>query len=91
MKYFFRIVIFCPETLPVTICETEKADALYDEFVGTPIFVVPSGGKNKLKVWPPMKSSDDVILQGISFDESCADIVLSNAGVFIYNHSQKTR
>lgn len=75
-----RVVIFKTDSLPVTICETVHADSIYNDYLGTKMLAVPSGGPQRLSVWPELQPADDIILKGVSENECCADIVLSNAG-----------
>ncbi|XP_039285095.1 nitric oxide-associated protein 1 [Nilaparvata lugens] len=75
-----RMVIFKTDSLPVTICKTEHADAIYNDYLGTAMLAVPCGGPDRLAVWPRLQPADEIVLKGVSERECCADIVLSNAG-----------
>lgn len=72
--------MFCSNELPITICKTEDAQELYDLFLGTEVFSVPSGSKDRLDKWPKLKSGTEIKVSGEDLDFACADIILSNAG-----------
>lgn len=77
-----RFTVFASNNLPVTICSTTQADELYKNLLGTEMFQVPIGNKERLQKWPNLEAADDIKLRGIDWDECCADIVLSSAGNF---------
>lgn len=79
---FVRLTVFCSSTLPITLCNTEDADELYNEFLGTELLEVPKGTSDRLQCWPKLKASEELIkLQSKEKFVACRDIVLSNAGI----------
>ncbi|XP_025836948.1 nitric oxide-associated protein 1 [Agrilus planipennis] len=74
------LTIFRSEHLPITVCKTEDAEELYETFVGTEMLSVPEGTDQRLREWPGLKAGDSMTIDGIHWDVSCGDIVLSNAG-----------
>lgn len=77
-----RFTVFTSENLPITICETSNADEIYREFLGTEMFKVPVGNKERLSKWPALEAGDLITLKGQDWEVSCADVVLSNAGIY---------
>ncbi|XP_017781920.1 PREDICTED: nitric oxide-associated protein 1 [Nicrophorus vespilloides] len=76
-----RFTVFCSSSLPITVCQTTEADRIYEDFVGTEVFAVPSGNPERLRLWRGLQPSKrDFTVSGIDRDYSCADVVLSNAG-----------
>lgn len=78
------MTVFSAKSLPVTICERDDAEVIYKYYVGTPVLKVPSGNKARLEKWPGLKSADEFSIKGISRKESCADVVLTSAGMIMY-------
>lgn len=74
-----RFTIFCSENLPITVVNTEDADEVYDTFVGTELFAVPSGGYERLKNWPGLEHKQ-FEFSGEGPKLCCGDIVLSSVG-----------
>ncbi|XP_053601970.1 nitric oxide-associated protein 1 [Plodia interpunctella] len=75
-----RLTVFCSESLPITVVKTEDADEIYEAFVGTELFAVPSGGAERLKNWPGLqKGNDDFEFVGEGPKFCCGDVVLSSA------------
>lgn len=78
---FVRFTVFSAHTLPITVCNMEDANEVYEKLLGTYLFAVPCGNKERLSKWPGLSSYKEPIrLTGISEKTSCADIVLSSAG-----------
>lgn len=78
---FVRFTVFSASTLPITICDLEDADEVYERLLGTHLFAVPCGSKERLSKWPGLSCYKEPIqLTGINDKTSCADIVLSSAG-----------
>lgn len=78
---FVRFTVFSAHTLPITVCNTEDADEVYEKLLGTHLFAVPCGSIERLSKWPGLSSYKNPIqLTGINEKTSCADIVLSSAG-----------
>ncbi|GJQ75776.1 hypothetical protein Trydic_g17847 [Trypoxylus dichotomus] len=77
---FARFTVFRSSALPITICKTDIADALYDEFLGTEFLRVPTGNSQRLAFWPGLKSTREFTVKGIHKDYCCADVVLSSSG-----------
>lgn len=74
-----RFTVFCSESLPITVTQTEDADDVYKNFVGTELFAVPSGGEERLKSWPGLKKCPNVMkFYGEGPKTCCGDIVLSS-------------
>ncbi|XP_063829933.1 nitric oxide-associated protein 1 [Ostrinia nubilalis] len=74
-----RFTIFCAESLPITVTRTEDADELYDRFVGTELFAVPTGGAKRLSNWPGLEKKREVFeFEGEGPKMCCGDIVLSS-------------
>lgn len=78
---FVRFTVFSAHTLPITVCNTEDADEVYEKLLGTYLLAVPCGSIERLSKWPGLSSYKNPIqLTGINEKTSCADIVLSSAG-----------
>lgn len=78
---FVRFTVFSAHTLPITVCHMEDADDVYEELLGSHLFAVPCGSRERLSKWPGLSCYDKPIqLTGINDKISCADIVLSSAG-----------
>ncbi|XP_041974710.1 nitric oxide-associated protein 1 [Aricia agestis] len=74
-----RLTIFCSENLPITVVKTEDAENVYDEFVGTELFAVPSGDETRLRNWPKLeKCKEDMEFTGEGPKLCCGDVVLSS-------------
>ncbi|XP_050357336.1 nitric oxide-associated protein 1 [Nymphalis io] len=74
-----RFTIFCSENLPITVVKTEEADEIYNNFVGTELFAVPTGDSERLKNWPGLqKKHDNIQFTGEGPKLCCGDIVLSS-------------
>lgn len=81
---FVWLTVFAPESLPLTIAKTEDIEEIYNELLGTDVLKVPSGGQDRLKLWPQLLSKD-VTISGESYQETAADLVLSSAGMIQTN------
>lgn len=79
-KSFARFTVFSSSSLPITICQTDIADELYREFLGSKFFAVPTGNSDRLKFWPGLKTSKDFTVTGVDKNYACADVVLSSSG-----------
>lgn len=78
---FVRFTVFSAHTLPITVCNMEYANEVYEKLLGTYLFAVPCGNEERLSKWPGLSSYKEPIrLTGINEKTSCADIVLSSAG-----------
>lgn len=76
-----RFTIFCSMSLPITVVKTEMADEIYDKFVGSELFAVPSGGSERLRNWPGLSRHEkDLEFKGEGPKACCGDIVLSSIG-----------
>lgn len=76
-----RYTIFSSETLPITVVNTEYANEIYDKFLGTELFAVPSGGEERLNTWPGLTKRVELFeFTGEGFRVCCGDIVLSSIG-----------
>lgn len=78
---FVRFTVFSASTLPITVCDFNDADEIYEKLLGTHLFAVPCGSSKRLEKWPGLSCYKKPIqLTGIDHKTSCADIVLSSAG-----------
>jgi nitric oxide-associated protein 1 len=77
-----RVVVFSSLELPVTICETEYADELYENFLGSELFGVPMDtGEERLAKWPRLEAKHDkIVIEGVEKHITACDILLSSAG-----------
>ncbi|XP_045510502.1 nitric oxide-associated protein 1 [Colias croceus] len=73
-----RFTIFCSECLPITVVKTDDADEVYEKFVGTELFAVPTGDMERLKKWPGLKRGSVLEFTGEGPKLCCGDIVLSS-------------
>ncbi|XP_001599126.2 nitric oxide-associated protein 1 [Nasonia vitripennis] len=76
---FIRCTVFASNKLPITICEVEDSELVYNELLHTEAFVVPMNNPERLKMWPELKSKDFETI-GVGHKESVSDVVLSSAG-----------
>lgn len=72
------LTIFASRYLPVNIVYTEQARKFYQMHLGTEMLAVPIGGQERLEQWPKLLPNE-MTLECIGWEESCADVVLSNA------------
>nr|CAD7460474.1 unnamed protein product [Timema tahoe] len=78
-----KFTVFAAGSLPITVCRITDADYLYSELLGSELLAVPSGGSARLQGWPGLSSVPHTLqVNGLSWTESCADIVLSSAGFY---------
>ncbi|KAL1132191.1 hypothetical protein AAG570_010148 [Ranatra chinensis] len=75
-----RLTVFASNGLPITVCTTENAENVYNSLIGTQFMAVPQGGQARLEKWPHLRPGLPINVCGISWKESCLDIVLSSAG-----------
>lgn len=76
-----RFTIFCSENLPITVLKTDVVDEIYDKFIGSELFAVPSGGLERLENWPGItRYSKEFKFNGEGPKACCGDIVLSSIG-----------
>lgn len=76
-----RFTIFCSECLPITVTKTEDAEEVYEKFLGTELFVVPTGGVERLKRWPGLKKyKENLEFLGEGPKICSGDIVMSSIG-----------
>lgn len=74
-----RFTIFCSENLPITVVKSEDAHEVYEKFVGTELFAVPSGECDRLDIWPGLKMYEtDLQFTGEGPRICCGDVVLSS-------------
>lgn len=50
-----RVTVFASDRLPVNIVQTEAADRVYADLVGTEVLAVPIGGAERLARWPALE------------------------------------
>ncbi|GBP77407.1 Nitric oxide-associated protein 1 [Eumeta japonica] len=76
-----RFTVFCSNELPITITKTEDACEIYEAFLGTDLFGVPIGGKQRLSNWPGLQCHPTVLeFNGEGPKVCCGDLVLSTIG-----------
>lgn len=78
----FRLTVFASEHIPINIVETVEASAFYRQYLGSSLLGIPIGIEERLLHWPVLKPKDMRTL-GTGQRQSCADVVLSSAGMFI--------
>lgn len=71
--------VFASHYLPIHVVHTEEANRFYETYVGTDMLGVPIGGQTRLEQWPRL-TPKEIVLDGVNWNQSCADIVLSTAG-----------
>lgn len=77
------MAVFSSNHLPVTIVQTEEAEDVYKQLLGSELLAVPCGGPQRLSDWPGLQAKEDPIeVKGLGWQECCADIILSSAGKF---------
>lgn len=75
-----RVAVFSSYHLPVTIVQTEEAEDVYKQLLGTELMAVPCGGPQRLAEWPGLQATEPIQVKGLGWEECCADFVLSSAG-----------
>ncbi len=55
---FIRATVYASSELPIMIVNTDEADAVYNELLGSEFLGVPVGDDERLKCWPGLTSSD---------------------------------
>ncbi|XP_035784238.1 nitric oxide-associated protein 1-like [Anopheles albimanus] len=76
-----RVMVYAAPTLPTLIAHTGDAVELYRDLLGSPLLAVPFGSDERLKRWPALRASPDILLLGTAAKHIAAgDIVLSSAG-----------
>lgn len=74
-----RFTIFCSDGLPITVTQTEDADCLYEQFLGTQLFGAPTGGSERLRRWPGLqKFAEELVFTGQGPKFCVGDVVLSS-------------
>ncbi|KAF4518498.1 hypothetical protein B566_EDAN009698 [Ephemera danica] len=74
------LTVFASQALPLTVCQTENADELYSQLLGTELLAVPRGDEERLARWPGLQAGPQISLKGLGWKESSADILLSSSG-----------
>lgn len=59
-----RFTVYTSSMLPILICRTDAADAIYSECLGSELLGVPIGDADRLQKWPPMESVTFYDVQG---------------------------
>lgn len=72
--------MFRSNDLPITICNIDEAEKIYNDSLGTDLLKVPIGGSDRLKKWPGLQADKQFQVNGFSRKYSSKDVVLSNAG-----------
>ncbi|RZB39413.1 nitric oxide-associated protein 1, partial [Asbolus verrucosus] len=75
-----RFTVFAANELPITICDMDNAEEIYQELLGSDLFKVPTGNLERIKKWPGLELAQNFTIKGESWYKSSNDIVLSNAG-----------
>ncbi|CAG2108874.1 unnamed protein product [Medioppia subpectinata] len=73
------LTVFASHYLPIHVVHTEEAKRFYELYLGTDMLGVPIGGFERVQHWPQLVPRE-IVLDGVSWQQSCADIVLSTAG-----------
>ncbi|KAL0269543.1 UNVERIFIED_CONTAM: hypothetical protein PYX00_007243 [Menopon gallinae] len=73
------VTVYASRNLPITIVQTVDADLMYQKLLGTKLFAVPHGSRERLKEWPGLRGKEVKVI-GMSRTVATADIVLSSAG-----------
>lgn len=71
--------VFCSANVPVHTTRVDKADAVYSNNLGTPLLKVPVCDENRPREFPAL-APKELIITGVGWKQSAADIVLSSAG-----------
>lgn len=72
--------MFRSDSIPITICQLDNAEQIYNEFLGTEVFKVPMNQPERLEKWPKLEPSREFQVTGIDSECACTDVVLSSAG-----------
>ncbi|XP_065098112.1 nitric oxide-associated protein 1 [Paramisgurnus dabryanus] len=73
------LTVVASSRVPVHITSLDKADEIYQKHAGNILLAVPSGGKERMKEFPPL-IAQDFELQGQGCNTAITDIKLSSAG-----------
>ena len=76
-----RVMCYSSTVLPTLICFTKDAEEVYREFLGTELFLVPKGGKERMEKWPALKAGKPLTVNG--FDKrksSCGELEIISVG-----------
>ncbi|XP_017339137.1 nitric oxide-associated protein 1 [Ictalurus punctatus] len=71
--------VLASSQIPVHITSLDKADSTYQKHAGKTLLAVPTGGEERMKVFPTFVSQD-FELKGRGLDTAVTDIKLSSAG-----------
>lgn len=50
-----RVTVFASDKLPVVIVNTDSAEKIYEDLLGSEVFAVPVGDADRLARWPALK------------------------------------
>ncbi|XP_063217346.1 nitric oxide-associated protein 1 [Bacillus rossius redtenbacheri] len=76
-----RFTVLAADDLPLTVCEVPHAEEVYSRLLCSPLMLVPGGTTTRLDCWPGLSPAPmPLTVTGVSWRESCADVVLSSAG-----------
>lgn len=56
-----QLAVFASKLLSILVVETDKADEVYEQCLGTEILNVPRGNEMRLKEWPGLTRCDEPI------------------------------
>lgn len=73
------ITVFCSESLPVNVVETEGVEEFLANAAQTKLTAVPQGGEERMRLFPPLRGQE-VTVTGAGPKEGARDIVLSSSG-----------
>lgn len=57
-----RLAVFASEKLPILIVNTEQAEKVYWDCLGTELMCVPRGNKERFQSWPHLKRHEEKIV-----------------------------
>jgi hypothetical protein len=78
-RQYIHLTVFASNYMPIHVVFTEQARQFYEMYLGSDMLAVPKGGPERLSKWPKLMPIE-LDFNGISWQESTADIVLSSAG-----------
>lgn len=75
-----RLTVFRSNELPITVCNLEEANHIYQECLGTELLKIPVQGTDRLSKWPGLEPTDPFTVTGTNRKISSNDVVLSSSG-----------
>lgn len=86
---FIRVQVYSSLELPVLICETEAAEAVYRDALPTEMFKVPVADEERLKNWPDLESNGEMEIASQGSGLISGDVVFSCCGWIGVNVEEK--